>query len=89
VLADVGRRDEREPVARRAEDDVERAVRAQRVDQRRRVGAERGGGEAVLEQRQPAAQGADLEGDRAGIDPGDARTALRRAAQASCSLAIS
>jgi hypothetical protein len=64
-------------------------VREERVDQRCRVGSELGGVEALLEQRDAAAEGADLEGDRAGIDAGDARTAIRPCAQPSCSFAIS
>ena len=80
ALADLRGRDEREPVAGRPEHEVERRVGAERVDERRRVGAERRGREALLQQRQPAVERAQLEGDGAGIDAGDARTArLRRA----------
>ena len=86
ALADLRGRDEREPVAGGTEHEIERRVGAERVDQRRRVGAELRGREALLQQRQPAVERADLEGDGAGIDAGDARTA---SAQASSSFAIS
>ena len=85
ALADLGGRDERKPVPGGAEHEIERRGRAQRVDQRRGVGAELRGREALLQQRQPAVERADLEGDGAGIDAGDARA--RR--QVSSSFAIS
>jgi hypothetical protein len=64
-------------------------VGRKRVDERRRVVAELGRPEARLEQRLAAVEDADLEGDRAGVDPGDARTAVRPRTQPSCSFAIS
>ena len=85
ALADLRRRDEREPVPGGTEHEIEGRVRAQRVDQGRRVGTELRGGEALLQQRQPAVERADLEGDGAGIDAGDARTR----GQTSSSFAIS
>jgi hypothetical protein len=48
-------------------------VGEQRRDERRRIGAERRGVEALLEQRLSAGQCAQLEGDGAGVDAGDAR----------------
>jgi len=69
------------------EHDLVRAMGEQRVDQRRRVRADRLRGEAGLEQRAAAVKGADLEGDRPGVDARDARTAPR--AQTRSSLAIS
>jgi hypothetical protein len=80
ALADLGGRDEREAVPGRAEDEVERRVGAQRVDQRRGSGAERRRGKLVLQQRPAAVEGADLEGDRPGIDAGDARPVSRASA---------
>ena len=85
ALADLRGRDEREPVPGGTEHEIEGRVGAERVDQRRRVGAELRGGEALLQQRQPAVERADLEGDGAGIDAGDARAR----GQASSSFAIS
>ena len=85
ALADLRGRDERQAVPGGAEHEIEGRVGAQRVDQRRRVGAELRGREALLQQRQPAVEGADLEGDGAGIDAGDARTR----GQTSSSFAIS
>jgi hypothetical protein len=89
ALADLGGRDEGEAVAGRAEDEVVGRVGAERVDERRRVVAELGGPEARLEQRRAGVEDADLEGDRAGVDAGDAGTAIRPRAQPSCSFAIS
>jgi hypothetical protein len=89
VLADGGGGDERKAVARRPEDEVVRRVGPQRVDERRRVGAELGRAEALLQLRDAAVEDADLERDGPGIDAGDARAAVRRRPQASCSFAIS
>jgi hypothetical protein len=83
VLADLLRGDERETVAGGTEHEIEGRVGAERVDQRRRVATELDGGEAVLQQRQSAVERAELERDRPGVDPGDARTTLRRGRQAS------
>ena len=83
ALADLLRRDERQAVAGRTEHEIERRVGAERVDQRRGVGAELRGAEALLQQRQSAVERAELEGDGAGIDAGDARTATPLAAQVS------
>jgi hypothetical protein len=57
-------------------------VGTERVDERRRVGTERRGREGLLVQRQAPVQRAQLEGERAGIDAGDARAVLSRRAQA-------
>jgi hypothetical protein len=89
ALADLRSGDEREAVPGRAEHDIEGGVGEERVDQRRGVGAEVSGAEALLEERQPAVEGADLEGDRPGIDAGDARPALPLGAQVTSSFAIS
>jgi hypothetical protein len=61
----------------------------ERVDQGRGVGAEVRGAEALLQERQTAVEGADLEGDRPGVDSGDARAAFPLAGQATSSFAIS
>jgi hypothetical protein len=47
-------------------------VGEQRLDERRRIRAEPSGVEALLRERQPAGQRAQLEGDGAGVDAGDA-----------------
>jgi hypothetical protein len=62
-------------------------VGAEQIDQRRGVGTELRGEEALLQQRQPAVESADLERDGAGVDAGDARAACPR--QVSPSFAIS
>jgi hypothetical protein len=85
ALADLRGRDERQPVPGGAEHEVEWRVGAQCVDQGGRVGAELRGREGLLQQRQPAVEGADLEGDGARIDAGDARAR----GQVSSSFAIS
>jgi hypothetical protein len=89
ALADLCGGDEREAVPGRTEHDVERRVGAERVDQGCGIGPELRGREALLQQRQSAAEGADLEGDRPGVDAGDPRARLPRWAQASSSFAIS
>jgi hypothetical protein len=48
-------------------------VGAERVDERRGIGAEAGRGKARLEQRLTVVQRAELERQRARIDAGDAR----------------
>jgi hypothetical protein len=57
-------------------------VGTERVDERRRVGTELRGREALLLERQSPVQRAQLEGERSGIDAGDARPVLSRRAQA-------
>jgi hypothetical protein len=71
-LADALGRHEREPVAGGAEHEVKGRVGEQRLDERRRIRAEPSGVEALLRERQPAGQRAQLEGDGAGVDAGDA-----------------
>jgi hypothetical protein len=88
ALANLRGTDEREAIPGGTEHEIERRVGGERVDQGGRVGAELRGGEAVLQQRQSAVEGADLEGDRPRIDSGDARTTFRLQAQVS-SFAIS
>jgi hypothetical protein len=83
MLVDLLRRDERETVPGGAEHEIEGRVGEEGVDQGGRIGTELDGGEAVLQQRQTAIEGADLERDRPGIDSGDARATFRRRAQAS------
>ena len=80
-VVDLGARHEREPVPGRPEHEVERPVGAQRIDERRRVGPELSGPEAVLHERQPTVQRAQVEGERAGIDAGNARATLACGAQ--------
>jgi hypothetical protein len=82
AFADLGARHEREAVPGRTEHEIERRVGTERVDERRRVGAELRGWEAPLQERQPPVQRAQLEGERAGIDAGDARPVLPCRAQA-------
>jgi hypothetical protein len=50
-------------------------VGEQGLDERRGIGAERRGVEALLRQRLPAGQRAQLERDGAGVDAGDAGAA--------------
>ena len=88
ALADLRGRDERKPVPGRTEHEIEGRVGAERVDQGHGVGTELRGGETLLQQRQPAVERADLEGDGAGIDAGDARTAYLRRGQVSNSFAM-
>jgi hypothetical protein len=83
ALADLRGGDEREAIPGGTEHEIERRVGEERVDEGRGVVAELRGGEALLQQRQSAVEGADLEGDRPGVDSGDARTAFRRQAQVS------
>jgi hypothetical protein len=83
ALAHLRRGYEREAVAGGTEHEIERRVGQQGVDERRRVGAELRGGEALLQQRQPAVEGADVEGDRPRVDPRDAWPALPPRCQAS------
>jgi hypothetical protein len=81
-FADLGARHEREAVPGRTEHEIERRVGTERVDERRRVGTEVRGREALLEERQSPVQRAQLEGERAGIDAGDARAACACRSQA-------
>ena len=78
ALADPVGGNERQPVAGRAEDDVERAVLHQRLDQRRRIAAHLLGGEAALQHRLAVVEHADVERDRPRIDSGDTRAAMDR-----------
>jgi len=77
MLADVRGADKRETVPGRTEHEIEGSVSDERVNQRRRVGAEFRRGEARFQQRLSAVEGAEIEGDRPGIDPCDARALLR------------
>ena len=74
ALADLLGRHERQPVAGRAENELERAVVGERVDQRRRVGAHVDGAEAALEDDLAAVEGAHVERDRARVDARHTRT---------------
>ena len=74
ALADLLDGNERQPVAGRAEHELERAVLDERVDQQRRIGAHVGGAEAALEHDLAAVEHADVERDRARVDARDART---------------
>ena len=65
ALADLRGRDERQAVPGGTEHEIEGPVGAERVDEGRRVGAEVRGAEALLQQRQPAVERAELEGDGA------------------------
>ena len=73
ALADLLDRNERQPVAGRAEHELERPALHERVDQQRRIGADVGGAEAALEHDLAAVERADVERDRARVDAGDAR----------------
>jgi hypothetical protein len=75
ALADLVGGDERQPVPGRAEDELERAVADERLDQRRGVVAQVGGAEAALEDDLAAVERAEVEGDRARVDAGDTRAA--------------
>ena len=83
MLADLRGGDERETVAGWTKHEIEGSVGDERVDQRRRVGTKFRGGEARLQQRLSAVEGAEIEGDRPGIDPCDARALLRLQVQPS------
>ena len=72
ALADLLGRDERQPVAGRAEHELERAVVGERRDQRRRIGAHVVGAEAALEDDVAVVERAHVERDRARVDAGDA-----------------
>ena len=77
ALADLLDGNERQPVAGRAEHELERAVVHERLDQRRRIGAHVDGAEAALEHDLAAVERAHVERERARVDAGDARTAAQ------------
>ena len=73
-LADIRHGNEREPVAGRADHELERAMLDERVDQQRGIGAHVGGAEAALEHDLAPVEPADVERERARVDARDART---------------
>ena len=79
ALADLLGRHERQPVAGRAEHELERAVLADSVHQRRRIGAHVDGAEAALEDDVAPVKGAHVERDRARVDAGHTRTGTAQA----------
>jgi hypothetical protein len=64
-------------------------VAGERGGRQSRVRVDLGRPERALEDDLAVVERAQVEGDRPGIDAGDARAAVRRGAQASCSFAIS
>ena len=75
ALADVLAGHERQPIAGRAEHELERPVVHERLDQRRGIGAHVGGAEAALEDDLAAVERADVERDRPRVDARDPRAA--------------
>jgi hypothetical protein len=74
ALADLLDRHERQPVAGRAEHELERAVVHERPDQQRRIGAHVDGAEAALEGDLATVERAHVERDGARVDARHART---------------
>ena len=74
ALADIRHGNERQPVAGRADHELERAMLDERVDQQRGIGAHVGGAEAALEHDLAPVEPADVERERARVDARDART---------------
>ena len=68
---------ERQPVAGRAEHELERAVVHERLDQRRGIGAHVGGAEAALEDDLAAVERAHVERHRPRVDARNTRAAAQ------------
>ena len=89
ALADLLAGHERQPVAGRAEHELERAVVHERLDQRRGIGAHLGGAEAALEDDLAAVERAHVERDRPRVDARDARAGWAQTSSLATSYTVS
>ena len=77
VLADPLAGNQRQPITGGPEDEVERALSQERIDQGRRVECQVGRTEGLVEQHLAAGERAQIDGDGPGVDAGHPRTGRR------------
>ena len=89
ALADLLAGHERQPVARRAEHELERTVVHERRDQRRGIGADLGRAEAALEDDFAAVERAHAERDGPRVDAGHPGTGAAQTSSLATSYTVS